>query len=71
MAEKGQAFDCHQRTIMNADHLPDDLPIRSLGPVWCAGAVVAVELMCDRIGGRLRTSGTFSAARQVISVAEP
>jgi hypothetical protein len=25
MAEKGQAFDCHQRTIMNADHLPDEL----------------------------------------------
>jgi hypothetical protein len=37
-----EAIDCHHRTIMNADHLPDDLPIRSLGP----------RMVCGRCGRR-------------------
>jgi hypothetical protein len=27
-----EAISCNHSTVMNADHLPDDLPIRSLGP---------------------------------------
>jgi hypothetical protein len=36
------AIDCNHGTVINADHLPDDLPIRSLGP----------RMVCARCGHR-------------------
>ena len=36
------ATDCNHGTVINADHLPDDLPIRSLGP----------RMVCARCGHR-------------------
>jgi hypothetical protein len=37
-----EAIGCHHRSIMNADHLPDELPIRSLG----------ARVVCVRCGHR-------------------
>jgi hypothetical protein len=47
-----QAISCNHSIEMNADHLPDDLPIRSLALGWCALAAATVALTCGRIGGR-------------------
>ena len=37
-----EAIDCNHSTIMNAEHLPDNLSIRSLGP----------RMVCARCGHR-------------------
>jgi hypothetical protein len=37
-----EAIDCHHRSVMNADHLPDDLPIKSLGS----------RMVCEQCGHR-------------------
>jgi Ribbon-helix-helix domain len=52
------AISCNHGSAMNADHLPDDLPIRSLRPrnrmrpLWAPGL-----MMYGQTGGRSLTSG--------------
>jgi hypothetical protein len=56
-----EAIGCHHRSIMNADHLPDDLPIRSLGPRMVCARCGHRAPMCGRIGGHTQTSGMSKA----------
>jgi hypothetical protein len=43
-----QASNCS--TLMNADHLPDDLPIRRSVREWCARGAATEARTCGRIG---------------------
>jgi len=43
-----EASNCS--TLMNADHLPDDLPIRRSVREWCARGAATEARTCGRIG---------------------
>jgi hypothetical protein len=43
-----ESIDCHHETKLNADHLPDETPIRP--PAWSARAAATEARTCGRTG---------------------
>jgi len=57
-----EAISCHRRTLMNADRLPDDLPIRSLGPT----GLEAYEEQAERLAAKPRGLDRGEAAIHIL-----
>jgi hypothetical protein len=47
-----EAINCHNRSIMNADHLPDECRSARYVREWSANGVDTAAPTCGRIGAR-------------------
>jgi hypothetical protein len=45
---------CHHEAVLSADSWPDDVPVPTFGPAWCAPAAASSALTQGRTGGSNR-----------------
>jgi len=62
---------CHHSATMNADHLPDDTIVRTLGPKMVCTKCGHVGPMCAPTGRRMLIKGTSSSPCRIGLVVTP